>query len=188
MGGKRFPVRFVVLAVVTVSMLACWGCASENEDGGAETPTAVDVSSKRPPRHDADDAPAGDKEQIRALLRDIQADYDAGDGRAYCDKLIVAERREVAAFGRNFNRGQTCESTIRTSSKIGNERDLEQRRTTFVAARIKGRRAIARVSNGGRAPELMVFLKRGGEWKIVESGFEPDPLAAGQATIEKRSR
>jgi hypothetical protein len=170
---RRFSVRLCVSVSAALAALVCGGCGTQ-DDEGAQSRAAVTGPSA------ADPSVAGDEDEIASVLRVVQEDYDSGDGRAYCDKLIASEQREVAAFGRSVDRGTTCESTIEASSRLGKEKGVEQRPTRFISARIEGGRAIARVRNGGRAPESMVFLKRRGGWKIVESGFEPDPLAFDQ--------
>lgn len=164
LGGESAFARVVVLTVGVGVVLAGWGCGSDPENDSVKT-----TSSRA--------APTNDEEQIKAVLREIQEDYDAGDGEAYCRKLIEGERQEVAAFGRNFGRGSSCVETIRTSSMIGGDKEVKQNPTILVSVRVEGERAVAEVRNGGRPPESMIFLKRGSEWKVVESGFEPDPLA-----------
>jgi hypothetical protein len=173
----RFCVRRTAALGIAVIALAAGGCGSDDDGGGgAQGAQASGGTSK----------PAGsDKDQIKILLRDMQRDYNKGDGDSFCARLVKAEQRDVAAFGRNLGRGKKCQDTISTISQQTLAAGVEQRPTKFVSAKIKGRRATAMVSDGGRPPEPMLFAKVDGEWKVFDTGFEPDPLDPGPEAKSK---
>lgn len=158
-------------------------CGSEDDDGGAQ------AGSSEAGGGSEFVATGSDEQQIRQVLRGIQEDFDNVDGAAFCDKVVEADQREIVQFGRNFNKGKTCVEVIETAAAEARAKDVEQRPTVPLSSpKVNGDRARVRVSNGGRPPEWMAFRKVEGEWKIVDSGLEADPVAAAQELAEEQAR
>jgi len=113
-----------------------------------------------------------DRAQIEQVLDGVQADFVSGDSDAYCAKLTARARAQVAEYGRLSERGRTCEETIRKGSQLTRDAGIVQRLTKLLSVRVHGDRAVAKVSNGGRPPEPMRFVRRGGDWKIPDTGYD----------------
>jgi hypothetical protein len=175
-------VRRVSACALVGAALILGACGSE-DDGGAQAGSseAGDGSEFV--------ATGSDEQQIRQVLRGIQEDFDNVDGAAFCDKVVESDQREIVRFGRNYNKGKTCVEVIETTGAEARATGVEQRPTVPLSSpQVTGDRARVRVSNGGRPPEWMAFRKVEGEWKIVDSGLEADPIAAAQELAEKQAR
>ena len=152
-------------------------CGSGDNDGGAKAEADnATVSS--------DGAPAAanrgnDKAQLRQLLDDLQADYIAGRAEAYCSRLTAAGREQFAEVARDYEHGETCEDFVTVTSKLTRESVVKQLPTVVLGVRVNGDRATLRVSDGGRPPQNMKFVKIGGEWKLPDPGVRS--ALAGQA-------
>jgi len=166
-----------LVAVLVLAAFAAGGCGDSGDDDGAS------ASAETSPQFVAT---GSDEEQIEQILHEIQEDFDRGDGAAYCDKVTEEEQQDIIGFGRNFNKGSTCSGVIDTVAQESKLGGAEQKPTRFIAARVNGDRARVRVRNGPRAPEWMVFVREDGQWKIVESGFDPDPI--GQIQREQAQK
>jgi hypothetical protein len=112
-----------------------------------------------------------DRAQIRQVMDDVQAAFVAVDGRAYCSMLAPAGRLQVERFGRSFQHGDDCVETINTVAAMTRDAGAKQRPTKILSVRIHGDRAVATISNGGRPPEPMRFVKVDGQWRVPDPGF-----------------
>jgi hypothetical protein len=179
--SRAWTLAILLVAVGSVPIGA--GCGSDDDAGGGGQ-SAADATSSDAPKQEV---PSGtDKEQIAAIVQGIQDDFNRADGAAFCDKVVKAEQEEIVAFGRNWNKGSNCADVMSTTARQTNESGVKQKPTKFISAQVNGRRGRARVSNGGRPPEWMVFVKEDGEWKLVESGIEPDPIAAAEEQAKNK--
>ncbi len=178
----RFSIRAIALVAVAVFALAAGACGSDDDGDGAGDGAGDRASETGADFEKSSDfaATGSDEQQIEQVLDGIQADFVNVDGAAYCDKVIPAERREIEAFGRNYRHGTTCVGVVNNLARETNKTGVKQNPTKLLSVRVNGSRATAKVSNGGRPPEPLAFRKMGGEWKLVESGFEPDPLVAAK--------
>lgn len=179
----RFFIHAVVSVTIAVFALGVAACGS-GEDGDSAAQEQGSASK------DGEDfvATGNDKEQIKQVLHQIQEDFENVDAAGFCSKTTAAERREVAAFGRNYKHGTTCVAVIDNQAKAASKAGVEQRSTKLLSAKVNGDRATATVSNGGRPSEPLPFVKVDGEWKLAEVGFEPDPLATLQKQQQKDER
>jgi hypothetical protein len=180
--GQRFwIVRGAVTCALVGAVIAIGACGSSDDDGGSQGGAAA-ADRGGSGSGDSDFVATGsDEQQIRQVLHSVQEDYIEGDGPAFCDKLVAAEQRDVAAFGRNYGMGETCVETIEKASTKARAGGIEQNPTVVVAKpRVDGNQARVRVSDGGRPPEWMTLRKVSGEWRLVDSGLDADPIAAAQ--------
>jgi hypothetical protein len=165
----------VALAVGGVAV----GCGSDDDGNGGGSQAAGAAESPAAGGEDGGAkfvATGSDDEQIEQVLHQIQEDFDDVNGEGYCDKVVAAEQRDIVGFGENFGKGSTCSGVIDKVAQEALDRGVVQKPTKLLFVRVDGDRARARVSNGGRPPEWMPFVRRGGQWKVVESGFDPDPI------------
>ena len=163
MRGERLT-GFAVAALLAVGAIA--GCGGDDDgDAGASQDGGSEFV-----------ATGSDEQQIKQVLQGIQKDFDNVDGVAYCDKVTKAEQKDIIGYGRNFGKGETCVDVIEAVARETKLSGVEQKPTTFISAQVNGDRARARVKNGPRPPEWMPFVKEGGEWKVIESGLNPDPI------------
>lgn len=154
----------VLLAAVAVGATSCGSgdTAADSRDQPASTGNVEREAAE----------PVSDKAQVRQLVDDLQANYIAGDGAGYCAGLTGHGRKEIADVAKAFNLGTTCEDFIAKTSRMTRKAKVKQKPTVVLAVQIKGRRAIATVSDGGRAAIRMAFVKRGDEWKLPDAGIK----------------
>lgn len=108
----------------------------------------------------------GDEASIRKLFKDFEAAYQAGDGERACRMLTAAARAEAAGLRGD---GQTCQQSVaRIGATMG---DIEQQPSKILSVRVDGDRATASISDAGRPPVELPFVREDGGWKIAELGF-----------------
>jgi hypothetical protein len=166
----RPSARAGLALVLAVSVTAATACGSDNDDRPA-----------------GQQAPANDKARIRQLIKDLQAEFLAGEADSYCSKFTATGRGEIAAVAKQFGHGSTCEDFVTVTSKMTRDSDVEQKPTATLAVRVDGNRAVATVSDGGRAAVPMTFVKQGGEWKRPTSSLK-SLLSGEPSTPPKSSR
>jgi hypothetical protein len=155
-----------IAVVLGASAVAGCGSDDDGDASGSEGDTTEFVAT------------GSDEQQIEQVLVGIQKDYDNVDGAAYCAKVTEKEQRDIVGFGRNFGRGTTCINVINRVARETRAAGVVQKPTRFISARVNGNRARVRVKNGPRKPEWEIFVKEDGDWKMVDSGFDPDPVGA----------
>jgi hypothetical protein len=184
--GWFLTVRGVAACALAGAALVTGACGSDDGDDGGDGAQARPATNGESREFVAT---GGDAQQIRQVLHEAQEDFDRGDGEAFCDKLVPADRRDVAAFGRAIGNGTTCVGTIEKTAAEAKAKRIVQKPTVLVArAQVDGDRARMRVSNGGRPPEWMAFRRIGGEWKVVDAGLDADPLAKAREQAQSAQR
>jgi hypothetical protein len=142
--------------------------AADSSTGGGETSSGGDSSS-------AGDANkrkfTGDAAGVNEALVGIQDDFDNVDGESYCDRLTPAGIKQVETFGKSYGAGTECVQIMNTVADNTRKAGVEQKPSVLLKVKVDGDRAVATISNGGRPPEPMVFVKHDGEWKIPDPGF-----------------
>jgi hypothetical protein len=117
---------------------------------------------------------ASQEDQIKQIFDDWQASFIEGDGDAVCSRMTAAGRREIVAAKQSApgaGLGASCEDVVRAIVRESNEAGLEQQPSRAVSVRIEGDEATAMVSDAGRKPQPVRFVKQGGEWKLPSAGF-----------------
>lgn len=185
LNGKFSVVRSAAACALMGAALIAGACGSDDDDGGSQGAAQADSSGGGSEFV----ATGSDSQQIRQVLHGIQEDFDNVDGKAFCDKVVEADQRDIAAFGRNYDKGKTCVDVIETTGAEARAKRVVQKPTKPLAdPQVNGDRARVRVSNGGRPPEWMAFRKVDGEWKVVDAGLDADPLASAEKYAEKQRR
>lgn len=155
--------------------LTIGGCGSGDEgatDGGnANASDAAANGDGGNSRH------TGQAAEIDKVLQANQSDFVDGDGEGFCSRLAPAGRRQVETVGRMFRIGRRCEPIIAELSRRSQE--LKQKPTKLLSVEIDGDRATAVVSDGGRKPQKLVFVKQDGTWKMPDPGFSTGPGGEG---------
>jgi hypothetical protein len=161
----------MTLTAITIAVAACSG------GGGGGGGDGEPASSG-----EAAPASVADRDQVKALFRSLTRRFRDGDGHGYCALLLSSERRKVAVFGRNAGYGRGCAATIEDAAGIASEQgiaaDAALDRLAFDGS---GRRAIIITRDKGHSPKRIGVVKTADGWRISESGFDPDPLAAAAA-------
>jgi len=174
MFDARMGRGWIVIAVTAViGLAAAPGCGS-SDDGNASGQAQADrATSDNPTNAVVDDTSTGgsDRDQILAVLDGIQADFIAERARAYCAKLTDAGRRQIVAFGRPYGHTGGCVGVIAKLAAMTKQARVKQKPTKLLAVKVDGDQAVAKVSNGGRPPEAMAFVREDGEWRIPNPGF-----------------
>jgi hypothetical protein len=142
--GRRASVTALAVALCLV-IAAC----GDDDDGGA-----VSVG-------DSDGA------EIRHVFKEFEADLQAGRAQDACSRMTQAGQREAA--GITGGAGGSCEKTIKGFAQGADE--LEQKPSRIVSVEVTGGKAVAKVSDAGRAPVDLPFAKEGGEWRLAGLGF-----------------
>lgn len=169
----RTLIRVPLIVLATIALTAGpTACGSSDDDGSEAQGQAAGSTTKAVADDDAAAHAGSDKEQVRWLLDALQADFIAGDATGYCSKLTAAGRKQLADVSKSFGRGPSCVEYIAQTSKMTRESGIEQRPTELLSVRIRGNRAVATVSDGGRPPEPLVFVKRDGRWKLPDPGVK----------------
>lgn len=158
--GPRARAMTAVLVALLAGLVSLAGCGDDNGDG--DNAKADSSSESRP---------SDDKAQIEWVLDGIQADFDNLDPQAYCAKLTDGGKAKVVQFASQYGHGSTCVKAIGSMARLTAETATKQKPTKLLKVEIYGDQAAATISNGGRKPEGMLFVKQGQEWKIPDPGF-----------------
>lgn len=157
--------RGTALIVALAIGMVAGGCGDGNGDGdgGDGQPTA-----------------ASDRQQVKQTFRSLARDFVGGNGERYCSMLIAAERRKVAAFGRNLGYGSSCEEAIAASAERIRDAGVTGDFSTSkrLSVQIDGDRAEVTVRQDGNSPKQVDFVRTADGWKIRRTGISADPLAA----------
>lgn len=166
------------LATLTAVALAAGAIACGADDGDSDrAQSGTNAADSTGSDSDATKPLTGnDKQQIRQLLKNLQADYIKGDAVSYCSSLTAAGRKQVARVGRPYGLGDTCEDFISQTSAMARDTKVKQKPSVLLSVDVRGNRAVASVSDGGRLAQPLVFVKVDGEWKVPDPGIR-DPLA-----------
>jgi hypothetical protein len=183
----------VLIAALAALAFTPAGCGSDDDDdagqaGAAQTQPAKPASGNGGDATRDDAVPRSDAGQIRQLLADAQLDYLEGNAEAYCARLTAAGRAQVANFGRAYQQGDTCQEVIRKTSATAGETGLKQKPTKLLSVKVNGDIAVAQVSDGGRPPQPLRFVKHADGWKIPNPGFSTNPKPATPIELEKDPR
>jgi hypothetical protein len=162
--------RAAVLATIALAAVA-GACGSDDSSGPDQ---AKSNSSIKPPT-------GNDKQQIGQLIKNMQAYYIQGDAENYCASLTAGGRKMVAEVGKPYKMGSSCEEFISRTSKLTRQAKIKQKPTVLLAVRVRGDKAVATVSDGGRSAQSVALVKVGGEWKVPDPGIR-DPLASPKQT------
>lgn len=166
-----------LVVAVGIALSACGDGGDDDAPAGADGEggaiRAADGSA--PPS-----AAGSDREQIERVFRRLMRYYLDGDGESYCALLVASERRKVEEFGRSAGYGPGCSRTIAEASEAtqagGIPGDLSTPKRLTI--RVAGTRARVTVRDQGGPSAEVGFARTAGGWKVSESGFEADPLAA----------
>lgn len=170
----------VALAVATVGA-ACGSDDNDSAGDNAGQAQAGGTESRAADGTTADTRPTGgDKAQIRHVMQKIQADYIAGDAPAYCAALTAAGRKQVADVGKTLGLPADCEQFIAKTSKMSRDSGIEQKPTKVLRIAVDGNQATATISDGGRPPQPLAFVKQDGEWKLPDPGLKRALQGHGQ--------
>jgi hypothetical protein len=110
--------------------------------------------------------------QVEHAYASLQRARMQGDGRRYCAGLTVAGRAQVE---RNsiFARGKSCAAAIAAGGRAERLANVGKKPIVIVSARVEGDRATVLVSDEGRKPAPVRFIRIGGTWKLPDPGFRP---------------
>jgi hypothetical protein len=176
--GSAGRVGLAVLAAIAMAVGAT-ACGSDDSDGSTGQSSQAGKSELRSddygiPTPDPALRSGSNKDQIRYLLGALQSNYIVGKAAAYCSSISAAGRKQIAAVARQFGHGSTCEDFVTVTSKLTRDAkdQVKQKPTVLQSVRVDGNRAVAKVSDGGRPPIPMVFVKRDGRWKLLDPGFD----------------
>ncbi len=164
--------RLLALAVVMVLVVGVVACGDSSDDGGGDSGSSAaqsadgggDASSA-----DLATTQAGsDEDQIAATMHYMRRVYNAGNVKAFCDKLTASGKRQVAAFGGRIRSGKTCEDVLTTVSK--NATGDGQHPVKVFSVKVDGDQGVVRFKGGvvGSAVVPMRVRKENGEWKLTE--------------------
>lgn len=123
---------------------------------------------------DDSESAASQEDQIKQIFDDWQASFIAGDGDAVCSRMTAAGKREIIAAKASApgaGPSPSCEAVVRAIIRESNEAGLKQQPSRAVSVRINGDKATAMVSDAGRKPQPVQFVKEDGEWKLPTAGF-----------------
>jgi hypothetical protein len=145
--------------------LAGAGCGSESNDGaGNAGATTAPNDSKQP---------AGDKEQLTQLVRDMQQAFTQGHGDTYCALLTPAGQAEIVRYAKMLSvPGGTCQAITRTIARQSRAAGLTQEPTRVLAVRVRGQRATVLVRISDRFNSRIRFVKQDGDWLLSSPGLE----------------
>jgi hypothetical protein len=162
--------RLASVLIAGAALAAAAGCGSDDDSSAAR-----ESARQAPPAASSDEA------MVKKVIADSKRDFTLGNGVAFCARLVPSERRDVVAFAQYISKAKTCPAALEKLS-IGT---TPERPTTAddppqtVNVRIDGDRATATVrdepDSAARSVEL---VKVGGDWKLLETGFDGDPLAS----------
>lgn len=120
---------------------------------------------------DSGERPAGseraDQRQIRRMLADLRADYNAGDPNGICSKLAAPGRSEIREFGEAMGHGTRCEPIMTAHF----DRDDRTGVPPFdiVSIIVYPTRAVATATGGiaGRVPAKLRLIRHPDGWRIA---------------------
>jgi hypothetical protein len=110
--------------------------------------------------------PGSDRDQIRAVLADVQEGYDDGDLARVCDGLTAAARRHVISVAHEAT--GTCARNLRIvqraiAAKRGQPPAVTRK---VVGIRISGDTATATLDFGGGSSGEVPLSREDGKWKV----------------------
>lgn len=158
------------VAALTAAALAT-GTAACGSDEGGDAGTGQAKSKGPTPKP----LTGNDEQQVRQLVKNVQIYFIKGDGENYCESLTAAGRKMVGEVGRPYRMGNTCEEFISRTAELTRKAKVKQKPTKLLAVQVRGDKAIAIVSDGGRKAQPVDLVKINGEWKIPDPGIR-DPL------------
>ncbi len=180
--------RFGWLAPLAVSVVVlaagCGGDAGDDgggADGSQKTDSSVvsDTARKAAPatgekgatgdseKAAVDPTTAGtDEQQVHAVVATVQKAFLDRDGVRMCGHLTAVAQRQLRAMLLLNQRGGSCAEVVHEKS-VG-AAGVDQNPTEVLSVKFAGDKAVARVSDGGRAPRNMRFVKQDGEWKVAD--------------------
>jgi hypothetical protein len=123
---------------------------------------------------DSSGSARSEEDEIKQVFDAWQASFIAGDGKAVCSRLTASGKREILAAKASLQGGGTaasCEEVVRAIVRRSDEAGLDQQPSRAVSVRIEGDTATAMVSDAGRKPQPVKFIKQDGEWKLPSAGF-----------------
>jgi hypothetical protein len=158
-GTASARTRLAALAAsVALTLAMAPGCGSEDDSGGGS----------------GDGSARSEEAQIKRIFDDWQARFIAGDGDAVCSRLTASAQQEIIAAKQSApgaGPDASCPEVVRALVKESNDAGLEQNPSRAVSVRIDGDTATAMVSDGGRKPQPVKFVKVDGVWKLPTAGF-----------------
>lgn len=140
-------------SALALTLALASGCGSDESDGSAS---------------------GGEQDEIKQIFDSWQASFIAGDGEAVCSRLTASGQREIVAAKQSApgaGSDASCEEVVRALVRQSKEAGLEQQPSRAVSVRVDGDTATAMVSDAGRKPQPVRFVKQDGEWKLPSAGF-----------------
>ncbi len=148
MATSRHPRRIVVFALCCVTCLVVGACGDDdnNAQSGRPTPSS----------------------EIEATFKKFEDEFQSGNAAAACGHLSSSGQRDAAALTGGSD--ETCVDALKAFGR--GVSGLEQKPSRILSVEVDGNSAVASVSDAGRPPVDVPFVREGGEWKL-------DQLAVG---------
>jgi hypothetical protein len=118
-------------------------------------------------------AASGDRAQIESVLAAVQQAYDSADGEGVCSQLSA--RGERLAGRSVFSKAGDCAAVVEDFAQRARKAGLEQKPSRVTAVKVRGTKAVAMVSDGGRPPAPVRFVREAGSWKLASLGLGSPP-------------